>query len=244
MPRQESVFQGIPYTLYQASDETASFVFFLVHGHTGNRLDRTIVRFAEEIASRGCVAVAVDAFRHGERKTEPYIGLDGTAIAKTMVEVLEQTCLDIKTLYDALFKKQNLTVGILGTSMGGHIAYLLPGVLPETAIAIPLIGAPDVPRHYRTSKAWLGEAIEPLFQNRIVPMKADAAWFQTRHLLQINGTKDDVVRYENAFDFHLELPTNPLVEHWFVLESCGHEIPESMHKTVGEFLDAVFSKKG
>ena len=76
--------ETIPYTLYPASGKAPSFVFFLIHGHTGNRFDPTIVKFAEAIAARGQVAVAVDAFRHGERKTEPYVTLDGTAIATAM----------------------------------------------------------------------------------------------------------------------------------------------------------------
>ncbi|MCK7489790.1 MAG: hypothetical protein MZU79_05855 [Anaerotruncus sp.] len=236
--------RGIPITLYTPKDGPGTHVFFLVHGHTGNRFDPTIVRFARMLCDRGMTAVSVDAFRHGERKTEPYVSLDGAAIAKAMVEVLEQTCKDIKTLYDDLFRKDGLSVGVLGTSMGGHVSYLLPGVLPETTIAIPLIGAPDVKRHYRTSKKWLGDGIEPLFVDRSIPLHADPAWFEERHLLQINGTKDDVVRYENAFDFHLELKTASPIEHWFVLEGCGHEITESMHKTVGEFLDAVLAKKG
>jgi hypothetical protein len=244
MTPQNGLFETIPYTLYPAIGGFPHYVFFLVHGHTGNRFDPTIVKFAEAIAARGQVAVAVDAFRHGERKTEPYVTLDGTAIATAMIDVLEQTCRDLKTLYDGLFRTLGLKVGVLGTSMGGHVSYLLPGVLPETALAIPLIGAPDVKRHYQTSKAWLGNAIEPLFQDRDVAMKADPSWFKTRHLLQINGTKDQVVRYENAFDFHVELSAEAGFEHWFVLEECGHEITEMMHKTVGEFLDAVLGQKG
>jgi len=244
MSAHNGVFESIPYTLYPAIGEAPSFVFFLIHGHTGNRFDPTIVAFAEAIAARGHVAVAVDAFKHGERKTEPYVTMDGKAIAIAMVEVLEQTCKDLKTLYDGLFRAQGLKVGVLGTSMGGHVSYLLPGILPETTIAIPLIGAPDIKRHYKTSKAWLGDAIEPLFPDTSVRMKADPAWFPTRHLLQINGTKDDVVRYENAFDFHVELAAEKGFEHWFVLEECGHEITKTMHQTVGEFLDAVLGRKG
>lgn len=244
MKKEDRVHRDIPMTLISPEGSVPRGVFFLIHGHTGNRQDRTIVRFAEELANRGYASVAMDAYRHGDRKQEPYVSLDGTAIAKTMVNVLEQTCLDIKTVYDDLYRPLGLHVGVLGTSMGGHIAYLLPGVLPETTISVALIGAPDVPRHYHRSKAWLGEAIEPLFQDRRISLIADPAWYRTRHLLQINGDKDDVVRYENALDFHGELPSSKDIEHWFILESCGHEITESMHQALREFLDQIDANRG
>jgi esterase/lipase len=244
LKKEERVCRDIPLTIISPDNRDPRGVFFLIHGHIGNRKDATIVRFAEELAHRGYISVALDSYRHGDRLQEPYLSMDGTAIAKAMVSVVEQTCLDIVTVYQDLFSSQRLQVGVLGTSMGGHIAYLLPGVMPETTISIALIGAPDVLRHYLRSKAWLGDEIEPLFQDRRIPMMADPSWYRTRHLLQINGNKDDIVRYENALDFHGELPTADSVEHWFVLESCGHEITESMHRILQEFLDQIDAKSG
>ncbi|MCK7488472.1 MAG: hypothetical protein MZU97_25500 [Bacillus subtilis] len=137
----------------------------MIHGHTGNRFDATIVRFQNELAALGFYTVALDAFRHGDRKVEPYVTLNGEAIAKAMPSVLNQTCLDIATLYRTEFVTISPIVGVLGTSMGGHVAYLLPNYLPETLISIPLIGAPDVLRHYHTSKRFLGDAIDALFEH-------------------------------------------------------------------------------
>jgi hypothetical protein len=235
--------QGIPVSiLYDSNFATYQGVFFLIHGHTGNRHDATIVQFQNELAAFGFYTVALDAFFHGDRKEEPYVTLNGEAIAKAMPSVLDQTCRDIATLYRTEFAMISPIVGVLGTSMGGHVAYLLPGYLPDTLISIPLIGAPDVLRHYRTSKRFLGDAIDSLFEHYSGLKKPSPELYANRHLLQINGDKDDVVRYENALDFHGELPTNNAVEHWFVLESCGHEITPHMHQVVAEFIQDVVIK--
>ena len=235
--------QGIPITIIHDSNfATYQGVFFLIHGHTGNRFDATIVAFQTLLATFGYYTVALDASRHGERKIEPYLTLKGEAIAKAMPGVLDQTCLDIALLYHTEFQSISRVVGVLGTSMGGHVAYLLPNYLPETLISIPLIGAPDVLRHYHTSKRFLGDAIDALFEHLPGLKKPSPELYANRHLLQINGDKDDVVRYENALDFHGELPSNQAVEHWFVLESCGHEITPHMHEVVAEFLAAVAGK--
>jgi uncharacterized protein len=235
--------QGIPITIIHDSNfATYQGVFFLIHGHTGNRHDATIVQFQHELAALGFYTVALDAYRHGDRKEEPYVTLNGEAIAKAMPGVLDQTCQDITTLYQSEFQSISAVVGVLGTSMGGHVAYLLPNYLPATLISIPLIGAPDGLRHYRTSKRFLGDAIEALFESLPNLKKPSPELYANRHLLQINGDKDDVVRYENALDFHGELPTHSAVEHWFVLESCGHEITPHMHQVVAEFIQDVTPK--
>lgn len=225
--------------------DTIDKVVYLVHGHTGNKEDFTIRRFQNLFAELGFEAVALDASRHGEQLAYPYTSKD-TFIEQqlAMPEVLLETLDQIKAIHQSHYQDHVRFAGILGISMGGHIAYLLPKWIPGIQFIIPLIGAPDVSVHYqRTKSAFLKDRISECSHALDQLTLPDRSIYQNIHILQINGTHDDVVHYENSFNFHTDLPKPNQREHWYVLEEVGHTVTESFVETVDAFLHKILSSE-
>jgi hypothetical protein len=222
-----------------ATNDSPKGVFYLIHGHTGNKEDVTIRRFQTILAQMGYEAISLDAYAHGSRIAPPYTSTDSTLHALAMPEVVKHTLQDIALIHQTHYLKNYHICGVLGISMGGHVAYLAPQFMPFVNIIIPLIGAPHMARHYLKSKSWLADKTSEIQHILDELQVINLEMYQHIHILQINGTKDDVVHYENAFDFHVSLPKAQDVEHWFVLEEVGHIVNEAMVSTVTEFMNKI-----
>lgn len=229
-----------------STNDTPIGVVYLIHGHTGNKEDFTIRRFQHLFADFGFEAVAIDASRHGQDLSYPYTNRElFREQQKAMPEVIFETCQAIQSVHEQHYQEKYTYFGVLGISMGAHIAYLLPKWLPQIGFIIPFIGAPDVWMHYNTTKrALLHEEVDDL-RSTIKPLELpDLRIYQTIDILQINGTKDDVVHYENSFLFHNALPKAINREHWFVLEEVGHTVSEAFVRVFEEFMQKILKRRG
>lgn len=221
-------------------------VVYLVHGHTGHKEDYTIRRFQHLFADMGFEAVALDASRHGEDKRYPYTNPQLFIEQQlAMPDVIWETLQAIAKVHQTHYQDKYAFFGVLGISMGGHVAYLLPKLLPTISFIIPLIGAPDIWMHYNTTKREIIHEDVDRLKQAIEPLSLpDLSVYQTIDILQINGTKDEVVNYENSFLFHNSLPKADHREHWFVLEEVGHTVTEAFVRVFEEFMQKILKRRG
>jgi esterase/lipase len=207
-------------------------LFILMHGHFGNKSLNQFGGLAEQIHDLGFDVVTLDAYKHGERLEAPYILNNPRETTYEMVSVIEETLKDIVYLYTHHYSKRTQHVSILGISMGGHIAFLLNRLL-QLEFCIPIIGSPDLYKHYEMKKsAILGETM-----NEIVPklksLTLDAKAFTPSHAFILNGEYDDVVSFEPAKSF-----IQPLNHENYVYQGypCGHELTQAMIEDIISFV--------
>ncbi len=225
------LIDGIPLTEYLDSDAgIARGAFFLVHGHTGNRTH--LHDLATRVAAAGWLAVAVDAYKHGERRAAPYFGTDGHAQAMAMPEVLIHTCADLKHLTETSYAAHAPHFFYGGTSMGGHIAFQMPKYVKAEGI-MPLIGSPDQYRHFAVTKypvvGLAGiERLKPLLDQ--LEIGPDYTPYMDVRIVISNGTEDPVVDYRFVVDFHDALVLAGHEKVTIALYPIGHVVPDEMQE--------------
>jgi len=229
----DRIIDGIPVTEYR--DDLAGTprgVFFVVHGHTGEKAD--VRDLAGRFAAAGWLGVAVDAYRHGSRREDPYGTGETLACTMAMPEVIVHTCLDLKHLAETTYAAYAPHISFSGTSMGGHIAFQMPNYYPAEAIA-PFIGTPDLYRHYAVTKSpmiglrELGILKPWLDRLEIGP---DYAAYRGVRIVIANGAEDDVVDYRFVVDFHDQLVREDHPDVSITLFPCGHVVTDDMQDAV------------
>jgi len=225
------LIDGIPVTEYLSAEAGAARgVFFLVHGHTGNRTH--LSDLATRVAEAGWLAVAVDAFKHGERRADPYFGTDGKAHAMAMPEVILHTCADLKRLSETFYAAHAPHFFYGGTSMGGHIAFQMPKYVKAEGI-MPLIGTPDLYRHYAVTKYPIVglkgiETLKPALDT--LEIGPDYAPYMDVKIVIASGAEDPVVDYHFVVDFHDALVRAGHEKISIALYPVGHVVPAEMQE--------------
>lgn len=207
-------------------------LFILMHGHFGNKSLNQFGGLAEHIYQMGFDVVTLDAYKHGDRLSAPYIANNPQETTYEMVMVIEETLKDIVYLYTHHYSKRTQYVSILGISMGGHIAFLLNRYL-QLEFCIPIIGSPDLYKHYQMKKsAILGEKMDELIP-KLKALTLEAKAFKPSYAFILNGEYDDVVSFEPAKSF-----IQPLSHARYVYQGypCGHELTQSMIEDIISFV--------
>mgnify|MGYP001766967888 CR=1 FL=1 len=213
-------------------------VFFFVHGHTCSKELWYFGSLAERICKMGFRIVSIDAYKHGQRIEEPYLSKDPIAMTEAMISVILKTSNELRDLYEKHYRKMGGKLGILGISMGGHIAYQMVKRLPHIDILIPLIGAPDIRRHYYDSKIeLLGKErlnkLEPFFEEAEIPYRDFA---HVENGLMMVGANDHVVLPDNSKDyFQMYLKPN-FAQLTLQTYPVGHEVTKDMENEIERYL--------
>lgn len=236
----KKVYDGIPL-LECNPDQGVKYqgVFFLIHGHTCSKELYYFGSLPERLTKLGFLVVSIDAYKHGDRKEEPYFsGMDYEKVM-TMAEIVNITPKEISNLYIKYYHKNGGKLGFLGISMGGHIVFQMPKFLTNIDMLIPLIGAPDMRRHYQEMKLEvLGnermELLEPLFSELTIPVTAYQ--FSTRVLI-LEGINDNIVSYKNAYDFYCLLHSKGYSNIFYQEFPVGHVVTPEMENVVEQFIN-------
>lgn len=213
-------------------------VFFLIHGHTCSKDPMYFGSFPQRLTDLGYVVIAIDAYKHGSRIDEPY--LTGKDYEKTMamLEVIQKTCIDLKYLYENVYHKIGGKLGFLGISMGGHIVFQMPKLISKIDFLVPIIGSPDLKRHYVEMKS---EIINPKRMNELEPyfsaLKNDDNNYNHEDLMYIiEGKNDLIVSYKNAYDFYLRMKSKGYNNIEYVDFPVGHVVTKEMENDVMEYI--------
>jgi dienelactone hydrolase len=141
--------QRVPTLLIKAKSITGRQPAVIVLHGTGGRKEGLAGRL-RELATRGFVAIAIDARYHGERATPATRGASPYQDAilrayRTQQEhpFLYDTVWDVMRLIDYLQTRTDVDasrIGLMGISKGGMETYLAAAADPRIAAAVPVIG--------------------------------------------------------------------------------------------------------
>jgi len=122
--------------------------------------------------------------------------------------------------------------------MGGHITFQMSKFLKNIDYLIPIIGAPDLKRHYQEAKFSLlsdsqQQVLCPWF-DKLLLTPNDLS--KSSQMLILEGEVDAVVNWRNALDFYNLLQTSGFHHVLFESFPVGHQVTTEMESKVTDFL--------
>jgi pimeloyl-ACP methyl ester carboxylesterase len=138
---EEKELSKIPVVEYFPDQATFKGLYFIQHGFESNKT-RGADFLAINIARLGYKVVSIDAYKHGNRKEEPYISMSGYYRLKEAFNVIDKTANDILDLFKQHYSAFD-QFNIIGVSLGGMVAYLLATRTDKINRLIPVVSTPD-----------------------------------------------------------------------------------------------------
>jgi fermentation-respiration switch protein FrsA (DUF1100 family) len=122
--------------------------------------------------------------------------------------------------------------------MGGHIIYQMPKYINSIDFLIPILGAPDLKRHYNDNKlSLLGNVLLKSLDDWWDRLSVSTlAYSPTTKILIIEGELDTIVDYRNANSFYQKLISFGHKFIQFSLYPVGHEMTPRMESEIAEFI--------
>jgi len=213
-------------------------VFFMIHGHTSSK-DYGTGLFPKRLAELGYYAIALDAYKHGMRKEEPYISGSETEMIAEMPSVIYHTSLDIQKLYQKYYSQVSPHVSILGISMGAMIAWQMPKHLSNLRYLIALIGTPNCEKIYRENHQKLmdmPEVAQMINKLNVIEKIND---YQKTIIYCANGSKDLLVDYHSTQDFISQYKNLFLTKPQLKIYDTAHDTPNIMIDEMFEWLNLM-----
>lgn len=234
MNQVKKVINGIPLIEFTPNNTSPIGVFFLVHGHTCSKDPMYFGSFPQRITDLGYLVVSIDAYKHGDRIEEPYLSGQDYEKTEAMLDVIQRTCVDIKYLYENVYQKIGGKLGILGISMGGHIVFQMPKHIQKIDFLLPLIGSPDLRRHYLEMKS---HVINATRMNGLIPLfsilhNEESIYNKNTLMYIVEGKNDTIVSYRNAFDFYTKMKNMGYHNIEYIDYPVGHVITNEMENDI------------
>ncbi len=133
---------GIPVLEYYQEDKKPRGLVFLQHGYESTK-EYGCDYLGVELARRGYLAVAIDAYKHGERIEEPYISGTEKERLEEVMTVIKKTSFDIVRLFRSKYTNTFEKFDMIGVSLGGMIAYYTAMKTNKIRALFPVISTPD-----------------------------------------------------------------------------------------------------
>lgn len=232
------IYNKIPVIEFSPNTAHPMGVFFLVHGHTCSKDPMYFGTFPERLTDLGYLVVSIDAYKHGERIEEPYLTGQDYEKTEAMLEVIQRTSSDLLYLYQNIYQEIGGKLGFLGISMGGHIVFQMPKYIQKIDLLIPLIGSPDLKRHYIEMKSHI---INPDRMNKLNSVFSllnndDSIYNKNDLMLIVEGKNDPIVSYRNAYDFYTRMKSKGYGNIEYIDFPVGHVITSEMENFVITFI--------
>ncbi len=194
---------------------------FVIH-RLGKSKDTGPGLIPKRLAEIGYFVVSVDAYKHGERSSEPFISGSERQQLTGMIEVVNQTALDLKFLYDNHYHKKFASVSFFGIGLGGIVSYQMPRVMTNVETVVALQATPYLKLLYHEKE------LKYIYKNMDVQEREVADEYLDKldlsEYLEMYGNveiygankKDDLIirpEYSQKFIQHLKLLGNMRVHH-------------------------------
>ena len=220
----------------------AKKLLFLQHG-IHSKKENVMNLYGLTLAKLGYTVVAIDAYKHGVRKAEPFISKDEDLCALDTMNVVEHTAYDIAGIYQDLYLQNYKSFDMIGISMGGLIAYFLSTITSHIDQLVALISSPKfleaaeytfpVERQNKYRK----ESDEVLDIVKHLDPSTKPHHMHFHRLIMMNGKNDLVIPYEHSEQFYIQHPTLPIV---FRLYDTEHKINQDMFEDLQDLLKETF----
>ena len=225
---------GIPLNEFSLPKKKSKGLIFVIHKLNASK-DSGLGLIPKQLAEAGYLVVAIDSYKHGLRKEEPFIhGAEKQQLA-AMVEVINQTVLDIKFLYDNYYSQFYSSLSVFGISMGGIVAFQMPRVMNNIDKVISLQATPFLRQLYHEKELkhiykGLTTQEQEVMDEYLDKLSLEDSFdgFKDVEIFAANRQDDMLIRAENSQKFiqHLKALGNFKAEH--ISYSGNHDIIQKM----------------
>lgn len=233
-----SIFNGIPFNEYYQNNVKIKGLVFVQHGFQSNK-NRGADYLCLNLARLGYKAVSIDAYKHGERKEEPFVSQEDYKRYADAFNVVDQTAKDIIEIFEKNYKTEFNSFDIVGISMGGFIAYMVSIYSNYVNKLIPVISTPQFEKLVTTRddiedlKNYRVELDKILDKIKRMDPSNQVNRLKYNSLFILNGTEDEIVDFNQSVDFFESNKTDHMS---LKLYECGHETPRYMQVDILEFI--------
>jgi alpha-beta hydrolase superfamily lysophospholipase len=234
---EEKRIDDIPLLEYVDVNQDSRGLVFVQHGFTSNK-ERGADFLAINLARKGFLVVAIDAYKHGNRAKEPFISEPVYKQYFDIFTVVKRTARDIDRLFKKYYKARFNQFDIVGISMGGMIAFYLTTISKNLSHVVPVISAPDF---FKMSlDTFSGEFKQyqqfvykkQAYIERISPA-SHVDKMQFDKMLMMNTLHDPMVSYKITKEFY---ESNDLPNVDFKLYEDVHNVNREMQQDIIRFL--------
>ena len=239
MNKIEYIYDGIPFTLYNCGDDQPKPLLFYFHGFNSDHLLGGIGK-VEELARKGFLVIAMDAYLHGGRMPSWFGELSYGDKQKEIVNIQIQTAKDAMHLYDKYFKKDNRIskngVYAFGVSMGAGICFYLGTIMKEVVAIASIVGSPSFYEFYQEKQVTYGWSKDEYYMANLEYYKSiDPLLNYTKlgdvYIYMGNGAKDTTVPKK----FAEELSKKHKQENFI------YEVYDCAHTSTPEMLENAYN---
>jgi|GEM_PF-1353914 len=224
---EDHVRYGIPLNEYYLPGKKHKGLVIVCHRLNASK-DSGPGLIPKKLAEAGYFVVSIDSYKHGLRKQEPFISGQERQKLAAMVEVINQTALDVKFLYDNHYQAKFPTLSVFGIGMGGMIAYQIPRLMTNIDRIVAIQATPYLKSMYHEKELKhiyknLDQQEREVMDEYLEKLNLCDAMEQYKdiRIFAINHQEDLIIRPDNAQKFiqHLKLIGNHDAE--FVLSVIG-----------------------
>lgn len=235
---QNKILDGIPLNEYYLKNRDYKGLIFVQHGYLSNK-EVGGDYLALSLARMGYFVVAIDAYKHGQRKEEPFITGEEKDRLTEVLGVIKRTALDIIKLHRKHYTQYNF-FDIIGVSLGGMIAYYLATKTSKIRKLIPVISTPGFYQKavHALSAAGLDEDIYLQkdavdFIRSIDPLQ-NVEKIQYKELFIICGERDNIVPMTESIKFYNEYKSDRVFMRTYETE---HVVNREMQKDIYKYIE-------
>jgi len=231
-------FENIPYNEYFKENTAYKGLVFVQHGFGSNK-ERGTDTLGLNLARNNFFVVSVDAYKHGERISEPFISGPAYQMFASAIDVVHFTAKDILKIYTELYQKSFSSFDMIGISLGGMVAYLLSTFTSKINKLVPVISSPMFTKivYLETEIEDLDKYLEIVNEKReevecFDPSK-NVDKMKYKKMFILNGTKDTVIPKRHSEAFYEQFGVDNVS---FKLYEEGHNVSRTMQEDILSFI--------
>lgn len=204
--RKEHNYEGIPFSLVYEDLSLNKPVVFFFHGYSSDRFNGPMEREIK-LASMGYTVILLDAYNHGERKTQEFESLTNEERQMQMIDIEIHTAKDAIKVYDYLVSVNMISseerLAAYGVSMGAATSFYLATIFSKLEVIVTLVGSPSFVNFYEYKrKLYKLEKTPDFIKNTIKYRQMDPLLnyerFNDKKVFIAVGLEDNVVPMGSA----------------------------------------------